>query len=274
MEREYYDLEDKINLIYDYFYNLNTKNCFSFDKIALGKISLDDIKISLPEKHNDSEITSQELEFYQQNKNAILDGRFKLLEWDDKMNEIIFKKYSNQFSVNMKISFYTVNKLINSFDSKVNNDSLFSYLLSQLVLGKKTKHILLPIINLDCVYEDIERIIQDDSIIKTIKKKISDNEITSTCCLQLREHFFKTANLEEFLKENTCSYKGLLFQIIHTLAVIQNDYEGFRHNNLLVKNVLIYLKKSSDSYTEYDGFKNDKFYLPNFGSKNFIRLKG
>ena len=35
MESKFLDLEDKINLVYDYLYNLNTKNCFSFDKILL-----------------------------------------------------------------------------------------------------------------------------------------------------------------------------------------------------------------------------------------------
>ena len=55
MENNFLDLEDKINLIYDYLYNLNTKNCFSFDKISLGKISIDDIKITIPEENNDLE---------------------------------------------------------------------------------------------------------------------------------------------------------------------------------------------------------------------------
>jgi hypothetical protein len=41
MEHKFYDLEDKINIIYDYLYNVNTKNCFSIDKIELGRISIE-----------------------------------------------------------------------------------------------------------------------------------------------------------------------------------------------------------------------------------------
>ena len=55
MEGINYDLEDKINLIYDYLYNLNSKNCFSFNKITLGKIGLDDIKISLPSNNQEEQ---------------------------------------------------------------------------------------------------------------------------------------------------------------------------------------------------------------------------
>ena len=41
-----------------------------------------------------------------------------------------------------------------------NNDALFSYILSNLVLNKKTHNILLPIINIDVNYQQIEKIIK------------------------------------------------------------------------------------------------------------------
>ncbi len=261
METEFLDLESKINLIYDYLYNLNTKNCFNFDKINLGKISIDDIKVSVPEANTD-------IEFYKKNKEDILNARFRITSWDDDTKQIILKRYSNQFPVNVKVSFYGTNENTNSLDTGANNDSLFSYLLSQLVLGKKTKHILLPIINIDCEINDIEHIIRNDPIYGKIKSAITNGEISNKCCLQLREHFFKSTSLEEYLSKNICSYKGLLFQIIHTLAVLQNEYDGFRHNNLTLKNIVIYLKKTSDTFTEYQGFDKDpekKYYLPNYG---------
>ncbi len=259
MEGINYDLEDKINLIYDYLYNLNSKNCFSFNKITLGKIGLDDIKIPLPSDNQ------EEKEYWNKNKSNILNGRFKLISFNEKTFELLFKRYSNQFPVNVKVSFYKNSKSINLMDDPINNDSLFSYILSQLVLAKKTKHILLPIINLDINYSDIENITADESFNSIIKTAILNNNITDKCCLQLREHFFRTVNLEEYLLEHTCSYKSLLFQIIHTLATIQKEFEGFRHNNLILSNILVYLKKSSDILSEYEGFKNDKFYVPNTG---------
>ena len=261
MENEFLDLEDKINLIYDYLYNVNTKNCFSFDKISLGKISIDDIKITIPEENND-------LEFYTKTKEDLLSARFKISNYDDETKQIILKRYSNQFPVNIKVNFYSTTENTNSFDSKVNNDSLFSYLLSQLVLGKKTNHLLLPIINIDCDLDSIESIIKNDNLYGKIKSAINSGEISNKCCLQIREHFFKSISLEEYLSKNICSYKGLLFQVIDTLAIIQNEFDGFRHNNLILKNIIVYLKKSSDTYTEYNSFgKNHelKYYLPNYG---------
>ena len=259
MEHEKYDLENKINLIYDYNYNLNNQNCFSYDKIIMGKIGLDDIKISLPNSDSES------IEYYKSNKNDVLDGKFKLLNYDKESKSFLLKKYSNQFSIDVKINFYTDNKKIGSFDDKINNNSLFSYLLSQLVLSKKTNHIQLPIMNIDIKFNEIEHFISNDLSYSDIKKEINIGNLLDTCCLHLREHFFKSVSLEEYLKENICQYKPLLFQIIHTLAVIQNEFDGFRHNNLKLNNVFIYLKKKSDSYIEYDGFKKDKFYVPNPG---------
>lgn len=259
MEPENYDLENKINLIYDYNYNLNNQNCFSYDKIIMGKISLDDIKISLPDSNPES------IKFYETNKNDVLDGKFKILNYDKDSNSFLLKKYSNQFSIDIKINFYTDVKKIGSFDDKNNNNSLFAYLLSQLILSKRTIHIQLPIMNIDCKLKDIENLISNDQTYNNIKNEIINGKILDTCCLHLREHFYRSISLEEYLKENTCSYKTLLFQVIHTLAVLQDEFDGFRHNNLKLNNIFVYLKKKSESYIEYDGFKKDKFYLPNSG---------
>ncbi len=262
METNFIDLEDKINLIYDYLYNLNTKNCFSFNKINLGKISIDDIKFSIPENESDAES-------YNKNKSDILNSRFKITNYDEETKQVILKRYSNQFPTDVKINFYShLEKNINNMENPVNNDSLFSYLLSQLVLAKKTKHILLPVINIDTNFDDISNIIKNDPSYGKIKNAISNNEISNICCLQLREHFFKSTSLEEYLSKNICSYKGLLFQIIHTLAVLQKEFNGFRHNNLTLKNIIIYLKNPTETFIEYQGLSTnpeDKFYVPNYG---------
>ena len=256
-----YNLDDKINLLYDYIYNQNTKSCFTLEKIVLGKIGLDDIKLSIPETDNEEDV-----EYYEINKKDILNGQFKILSFDEINNQIYLKKYSDQFPITVKISFYNIKDGINDlFNSYINNDSLFSYILSELVLYKKTKHLILPLINIDIKISEIEKIISDDTYFDKIKKLINNNNIHDVCCLQLKEHFFKSTSLNDYLEKNQCAYKGILFQIIHTLIVLQNEFVGFRHNNLILKNIFIYLKKNENTYTEYEGFKDDKFYLPNFG---------
>jgi len=252
-----YNINDKINLLYDFIYNQNTQNCFTLENITLGKIGLDDIKLSIPEIDDEN---------YELNKNEILQGKFKVVSFDEENNQIYLKKYSNQFPITIKISLYNIkDKPDNLLKSPINNDSLFSYILSELILYKKTKHIILPLLNIDVKISEIEKIVGDDEYYSKIKNLIKNNIIQDTCCLQLREHFFKSVNLFDYLKENKCIYKGLLFQVIHTLAVLQSEYKGFRHNNLILKNIFIYLKKNDDIYTEYNGFKDDKFYLPNVG---------
>ena len=252
---ENYDLEDKIDLLYDYLYNVNNKNCFSLDKITMGKIGLHDIKIQLPENSEDSHE-------YEKMKKDIMNGRFKLLSYNEDDMIILYKKYSDQFPVNIKICFYNSKYMIDSFDSPINNDSIFSYLLSPLVLSNKTKHILLPIINFDVKIGDIDYLFKNESFYGGIKKMMLNNDIMNTCCMQVREHFFKTANLEEYFTNNKCAIKPLLFQVIHTLAIIQKEHEGFRHNNLLMKNIMIYLKKDNESYSEYTGIEDSSpFYL-------------
>jgi hypothetical protein len=252
MEKNNYNLENRINILYEYLYNPNNKKCFSIDKIILGEISLDDIKISLP--------SNTEKEYYDVNKSEILNGNFKLLFFNEESLQLIFKKYSNNLSINIKISFYKNDK-IDLLESPINNDSLFSYLLSYLVLSNKTKHILLPIINLDIKFSEIENLIIEDIYKTKIKSEILNNKISDICCLQVREHFFKTINLQDYLATNKCSYKILLFHIIHTLATIEMKFKGFKHNNLLLRNIFVYLKNKSDSFIEYE-FKDVKYYIP------------
>lgn len=253
------NLNDKINLLYDYIYNNNTKNCFSINKIKLDKIRLDDIKLLIPDTS-----VIEDVEYYEINKEEILNSKFKLLSFDENTNNIYLKKYSNQFPITIKISFYNFNENIdNLYKSPINNDSLFSYILSELILNRKTKHLSLPLMNIDIKVSEIYKIISDDNYINKIKKLINNNIIQDTCCLQLKEHFFKSINLFNYLLENKCIFKGLIFQVIHTIAVLQKEFPGFKHNNLILKNIFLYLKKPQDNYTEYEGFKNDKFYLPN-----------
>ena len=49
---------------------------------------------------------------------------------------------------------------------------------------------------------------------------------------------------------------------------IEVETPGLKENALIfltISNILVYLKKSSESVSEYEGFKNDKFYVPNSG---------
>ena len=245
-----YDLDKRINILYN-LYNLNKMEEYTVEPIVLGQIGIDDIKI----KAGDNTM-----------KEEILSGRFKLVEYNEDEQIVVFKKYSNTLPVTVKVSFYNngIAADINKLDNSVNSDSLFSYILSTLVLNRKTRHIILPIVNVDAKLKDIEKYIKEDPCYNKIKNYINNNIIVEDCCLQVREHFFRTITMEEYFKENSCKYKPLLFQVIHTLATIQNEYNGFKHNKLLLKNIILYLKGGADNYSEYDGI-NGTFHVPNPG---------
>jgi hypothetical protein len=236
----------KINLIYNFLYNLTYLNCFKIDKINLGEIELDDIKL----------VDEKEINEYIEDLNK---STFSYLKYNEKETLIYFKRYSDSYTVTVKIGTYTndINKLNNS----CNNDALFSYLLSQLVLNKKTIHILLPIVNFDVPFEKIDKLIKNIPIYNLLKGKIEFNEIKNIFSVRIREHFFTSISLEEYLSENTCLYKPLLFQIIHTLAVIQKEFPGFRHNNLTPENILIYKKKKNLSNNVYE-YDDKKWVIP------------
>ena len=89
-----------------------------------------------------------------------------------------------------------------------------------------------------------------------------EESITNIFSVNIKENFFKGSYLDEYLKNNECDLKSLLFQITHTLAVIQKKYEGFKHNQLNFKNIYVYLKKNKDEVNKYE-FNGNIFYVKN-----------
>ena len=237
-------MEEKINLLYNFIYNDSFNNCFDIEKIQLGKIKIDDIKITSPEE------SIQLLK-------EVIDSKLSFISYDN-TNEIIYlKRFSDSFPVIIKICTYKddINNLVNFS----NNDALFSYILSQLVINKKTKNILLPIINFDISFDKIEPLLKNLPIYKTIKDKVEYNEIKNILSVRIREQFTQSKILKEYLIDNACDYNKLLFQLIHTLALLQKEFPGFRHNNLTVNNVLVYINKNPEDLT-YE-FGNNKWIL-------------
>ena len=243
-------LEDKINLLYNFIYSDDKFNS-KVSKIDINKINLDDIKII---KENNSEE-------YNDMISSLFTGKFKEIYFDENTNTMVLKRYSDGFNIGLHVTPYKSKNHIDDLSSFNNNDSLFSYLLSYLSLNNKTNHILLPIINIDVGFSQFEDIVSKVSNYDIIKKKLNNNEISDIFSIRVRENFFKSMTLSEYISSNQCDLKKLLFQVIHTLAIIQNEYKHFRHNNLSPDNILVYLKKSTSEYDEYN-FNGIKYYIP------------
>ena len=71
-----------------------------------------------------------------------------------------------------------------------------------------------------------------DEIYNNYIKMIEKEKITDIFSIRVKESFYKSVALTEFIKTDKCDLKVLLFQIIHTLAILQKTYSGFRHNML------------------------------------------
>ena len=124
------NLNEKINLIYD-FINNNINNCYKIENININKITIDDIRIKKG---------TIEDNIYNQIINEKIQFAFEI------NNNLYYYVYTDSFPFLVKIS-------VNNLD-KSNNDSLISYILSEIALKYKL-NILLPILNLDINYKKL-----------------------------------------------------------------------------------------------------------------------
>ena len=115
----------------------------------------------------------------------------------------------------------------------INVDKIIAYLLSDLVVHKKTLGIMINICNADIPMKELQM----------FTKKYSEIKLDGVASVTVREHFYKLVTLKEYLKkENSLkNYKNCIFQVLHALDVIQSMYPTFRHNNLTINNVMVYM---------------------------------
>ena len=237
-------MENKIDIIYNYVYNINSDFNYSTTDIILSKINIDTIKFTV---ENSSELIK---EFFDPECKIKLNLNCECYDLPVSLN-IYFKSLPTL----VKVDFYKNKKDITNINSPINNESYFSYILSILVLHHKIKHILLPICNIDMKFEEIEKIFNNKILCNSIKEGIYTNKYSDIGCLQIRENYFNFITLDNYLNENI-SWEALLFQVIISLAIIQREYPGFSHNNLFLKN--IYVNKNAESVNTYE--YNDSKY--------------
>ena len=232
------NLESKINLIYQFLHEDLENDCYNISRINLKNIKIDDIKIPLNFK-NRTEILDN-----------FMEGKFQFLNQKEDISK--FRRISDTYNCSVNIMPYMIDENEDNLDLPNNNDALFSYVLSSLVLQEKTNNIQLPLLNIDVKFSEIEKIFKSYPIYNEIKDKINSDIIKDTFSLRVKEHFFPSVYFSEYIEENNITrLKEILFQIFHCLAVIQNEYSSFRHNNLNLDTIII----------EKDNRKSDKKYI-------------
>lgn len=248
---KYDDINYLSGLLFDVLYNKKIER-----KVSIGHVNVSDIKVENIKKNYQDEqlkklinnVFNRDISFIEKNNLKII---FKVNDIDNHV-DLVLNIFNNE-----ETGLY----------NKINMNKIITYLFSDFVINKMTKHILMNIFNFDTNSEDIKRYIEkytdDDSIIKIFNKK--SNKVS----IEIREHYFKMDTLFNILNDKNIiiddkMIKIIIFQVLHTLAVIQNKYPTFRHNNLDIKNIYCYLKEKNSNQYEYE-LEGNKYIIPNIG---------
>ena len=255
------NLNDRLKLLYKFLYTNETENFVPFN-INISKIKMDDIKIQQSFwKENDIEIKTKAL-------SEIENAQFQLIQIIEDENIIVLKRMSNNFNSLVFISPYKNKNDIDNITS--NYDNYFSYILSQLVIEKKTFFIMLPAINYDFNISDIKDLIKNYKLYVKYKDDIQNEKIVNLFSVSVKPATLTNYTLSEYIKNENFNYKAFLFQIIHGLAIIQQNFPNFVHNRLKVQNMYIFL---INNISNNDGktyiYNKKKFYI----NDNFFQLK-
>jgi hypothetical protein len=234
------NLDNRITVLFDILYNKLEKDCYKITKIDHNDIPKENVKVFLSDPHNKDILYD------------LIKDNYGFISVEN--NVVIFKRYSNSgtYPCSLHIKRYEPTE-INDMDLSINLDSKITYLFSELLIRYKTKHILCGICNVDTKFKTINKLLENN------KNTINIFNKDDILCLQFKEHFFKNITLEVFLQKNKCNIRALLFQVIHTLAVIHENYPSFQHNKLIPENILLYKKKISNIVDYY--FDNKKYFL-------------
>ena len=87
--------------------------------------------------------------------------------------------------------------------------------------------------------------------------------------ITISERFFKMQTLENYINNNiqnmnTDDISNIIFQVVHTLAIIREKYPKFNHNLLSIDKINLYLTEKNTQTTKYT-YKNLVYNIKNSG---------
>lgn len=155
-----------------------------------------------------------------------------------------------------------------------NAELLMIRLLSQFVRKKQTPHIVLPITTFNTSIKPFITL-PKDNIVNNKKfdqfvKKYKLGEYYDNVSVLISE-WANSGDLLDYIKKNYQSFKtkhwrGIFFQLLSVLAIIQNKYPSFRHNDLKANNLLVHKIPTSQSNNKFKYKINGQVYIiPSIG---------
>ena len=155
-----------------------------------------------------------------------------------------------------------------------NAELLMIRLLSDFIRSKQTPHIVLPITTFNTSIKPFINLPKDNIVnnkkFDTFVKKYKKNEYYDNVSVLISE-WANSGDLLEFIKGNhqnlkTKHWRGIFFQLLSVLAIIQAKYPGFRHNDLKANNLLVHKIPTSKNNNKFKYKINGQSYVvPNIG---------
>ena len=172
---------------------------------------------------------------------------------------------------------------VNDVKRPENAELMMLKLLSYFVVKGNTPHIVLPITTFNTDIRPFialfKKKIIDNKKYEQFVKRYSESEYHDNVSILISE-WANGGDLLDYIKSNykemkVKDWRVIFFQIISVLAVIQNKYPSFRHNDLKANNILVQKieNKVKDNFFQYNiNLKHDngnneelQFVIPNIG---------
>jgi hypothetical protein len=165
---------------------------------------------------------------------------------------------------------------INDKNRPENTEITMAHLLSQFVITGQTPHILLPITTFNTSINPFLSLVDDDIVneendqyvqfLNNYKCGLYHDQVSI-----LISEWCNHGNLSDYLNNNyqnmdVNEWRTYFFQIIATLALIQDKYPGFRHNCLKANDILMQKTSKDDDIKFFTYTLFGKSYrVPNVG---------
>ena len=227
------DVNFLAQILYDFVYN-NNSSCFHDSDIEHGHIDIEDVKLILPREKQIKVV------------NTLLNNKITDI-WKYK-SSVSFTVDLGTNNVMVTISVYPEEPSTNIYDYD-NIGKTIAFALSDLVVNKKTRGILLHIMNVDIDLPVIRPFFKHYVQMEQFAKADDDRTVS----VVVNEKFYNLELLDGMIDKMSKSViKSIIIQVLHTLSVIQNSFPGFRHNKLTIYTCYVYQKKPETK--TFDGF--------------------
>jgi len=231
-----YMLDTLINQLYDMVYG----NSDEYQTIFLDASDLSMNRFKMPSYNLDT-IFDGEIQYIKTMPTGI-----------DNVNALYFKRIGTSKDTTIEIVEYADKYVVNNINNSINVNKVIRTLLSELVVNKKTKHVILPIINVDATGVELAKYNFLTSLVDT-------NKIYS---ISITEHFYKKMRLDHLLSKiplDTNVIEDVIFWIVNVLYNINLTYPKFKCNNLFPEMIDCYMVR--DKGTIFPYIKLSNFYL-------------